>query len=193
MVCMFFTEMFSFHKLINLFCSFSRDRHDLKWPLFFLFMLERSDYFYFDRFPSLLVAGFLYSVCNSNSPPPPPRCLQMCTQRLFLTVLLMSDVMSVHFFFLVTDAGSWQDIGFSISHHVIATGTSCFLLLLHGAARVLTSATWWSPLESVLSERRRSRVNKFGTEEFEVAVDDGRAAAGGEARVKTVMWGVRMW
>ena len=94
----------------------------------------------------------------------------MSTERLFLTVLLMSDIMSIHFFFLVTDSGSWQDIGFSISHHVIATGTSCFLLVLHGAARVLTSATWWAPVESVLTERRRSRVNKFGSEEIEVAV-----------------------
>ncbi|XP_043199492.1 GPI ethanolamine phosphate transferase 1-like [Amphibalanus amphitrite] len=103
---------------------------------------------------------------------------RMSTQRLFLTVLLMSDVMSVHFFFLVTDAGSWQDIGFSISHHVIATGTSCFLLILHGAARVLTSATWWSPVESVLTERRRSRVDRLGGGEIEVSVVGGSASQG---------------
>lgn len=103
----------------------------------------------------------------------------MSTERLFLTVLLMSDVMSIHFFFLVTDSGSWQDIGFSISHHVIATGTSCFLLLLHGVARHLTSATWWSLVEPVLTERRRSMVDSFGVDKIEVSVVGGSAASTG--------------
>ena len=34
-----------FTSFTNMFCSFCRDCHDLKWPFFFLFMLERSDYF----------------------------------------------------------------------------------------------------------------------------------------------------
>jgi phosphatidylinositol glycan class N len=54
---------------------------------------------------------------------------QMHSRALFLLVLLFSDVMGLHFFFLVTDQGSWQEIGTSLSHFVIAEATVIFLQL----------------------------------------------------------------
>eukprot|EP01111_Echinosteliopsis_oligospora_P008753 TRINITY_DN24763_c0_g1_i1.p1 TRINITY_DN24763_c0_g1~~TRINITY_DN24763_c0_g1_i1.p1 ORF type:complete len:226 (-),score=54.96 TRINITY_DN24763_c0_g1_i1:1-678(-) len=44
----------------------------------------------------------------------------------FLLVLALADVMTVNFFFLVKDEGSWQDIGISISHFAIAN----FIIIL---------------------------------------------------------------
>ena len=58
---------------------------------------------------------------------------------LTLIVLLFSDVMSLHFFFMVTDRGSWQEIGTSLSHFVIAEATVIFLQILSLIAKfVLT-------------------------------------------------------
>ena len=49
---------------------------------------------------------------------------------MFLMVLLMSDFMALHFFFLVSDQGSWQEIGTSLSHYVIAQANPIFVLML---------------------------------------------------------------
>ncbi|KAM5157229.1 GPI ethanolamine phosphate transferase 1 isoform 2-T5 [Mantella aurantiaca] len=64
---------------------------------------------------------------------------QISSKSLFLIVLLISDTMSLHFFFLVKDYGSWLDIGTSISHYVIAMSITIFLMLLSGLVRYLTT------------------------------------------------------
>ena len=38
---------------------------------------------------------------------------------VFLLVLILCDFMALHFFFMITDEGSWLEIGTSISHYVI--------------------------------------------------------------------------
>ena len=50
---------------------------------------------------------------------------------LGLLILLFTDVLGLHFFFLVTDEGSWQEIGTSLSHFVIAEATLIFLLVFY--------------------------------------------------------------
>lgn len=61
------------------------------------------------------------------------------SEALFLLVFAFSDVMGLQFFFLVTDSGSWQEIGTSLSHFVIAEATVIFLqLLLAIASRMLS-------------------------------------------------------
>jgi len=52
---------------------------------------------------------------------------------------LFADFLSLHFFHLVKDSGSWLDIGTSLSHFIIVEGTGVFLLLLLGVARFLVS------------------------------------------------------
>ncbi len=75
--------------------------------------------------PFLVVACYTYAaqkICGSNS------------RALFLSAMLFSDFMGMHFFFWVTDTGSWLEIGTSLSHFVIAEATVIFLLLFHVAA-----------------------------------------------------------
>ncbi|XP_014665671.1 PREDICTED: GPI ethanolamine phosphate transferase 1-like [Priapulus caudatus] len=70
--------------------------------------------------------------------------VQVPTRSLFLLVLLMSDVMGLHFFFLVRNTGSWLDIGTSISHYVIAMTTNIFIPILYGLSMLFT--TWSIPV-----------------------------------------------
>ncbi|XP_053099818.1 GPI ethanolamine phosphate transferase 1 [Hemicordylus capensis] len=64
---------------------------------------------------------------------------QLSSKRLFLIVLVISDIMALHFFFLVKDYGSWLDIGTSISHYVLAMSFTIFLMLLSGVAQLFTT------------------------------------------------------
>ncbi|KAI1889039.1 hypothetical protein AGOR_G00174950 [Albula goreensis] len=64
---------------------------------------------------------------------------QLSSRSLFLIVLVISDLMALHFFFLVKDYGSWLDIGTSISHYVIVMSMTIFLMVLSIMSRILTS------------------------------------------------------
>ncbi|XP_076991433.1 GPI ethanolamine phosphate transferase 1 [Tamandua tetradactyla] len=64
---------------------------------------------------------------------------QLSSRSLFLIVLVISDIMALHFFFLVKDYGSWLDIGTSISHYVIVMSMTIFLVFLNGLAQLLTT------------------------------------------------------
>nr|XP_048299816.1 GPI ethanolamine phosphate transferase 1 isoform X1 [Myodes glareolus] len=64
---------------------------------------------------------------------------QLSSKGLFLVVLVISDIMALHFFFLVKDSGSWLDIGTSISHYVIVMCITIFLVFLNGLAQLLTT------------------------------------------------------
>ena len=49
------------------------------------------------------------------------RRLGVAPSSLFMLVMAISDVLTMNFFWLVRDEGSWLDIGTSISHFVIAS------------------------------------------------------------------------
>lgn len=67
--------------------------------------------------------------------------LSIPVQSLVLIVLVMTDLMGLHFFYLVQDSGSWLDIGTSISHYVIMMAFIIFLLPIFGLARLFTGAS----------------------------------------------------
>jgi len=48
----------------------------------------------------------------------------------FIIVALLTDLMAINFFFLVTDEGSWRDIGMSISRFAICNAFLVFQLLM---------------------------------------------------------------
>ncbi|NXN09355.1 PIGN transferase, partial [Indicator maculatus] len=64
---------------------------------------------------------------------------QLSSKSLFLIVLVISDIMALHFFFLVKDYGSWLDIGTSISHYVLVMSLAIFMMLMNGLAQLLTT------------------------------------------------------
>lgn len=54
------------------------------------------------------------------------RKLEIPESAAFFSVIALSDVMSLNFFFLVKDFGSWKEIGMSISHFAIS---NAFILI----------------------------------------------------------------
>ncbi|KAH3811946.1 hypothetical protein DPMN_140364 [Dreissena polymorpha] len=82
--------------------------------------------------PFILVTCFLRAVHVISSVP---------VEGLFLIIMLMSDCMALHFFFLVQDTGSWLDIGTSISHYVIVMCMIIFIMVLFGLTHFLTTSS----------------------------------------------------
>lgn len=62
--------------------------------------------------------------------------------QMFCIILIYSDLMVLQFLYLITNVGSWLDIGSSLSHFVIMEGFVTILLLLYGLAHLLTTASF---------------------------------------------------
>lgn len=67
------------------------------------------------------------------------RRLQVAPSALFMVVMAISDVMTLNFFFMVRDEGSWLDIGTTISHFCIASGLCTFVAGLEFLSEVFIS------------------------------------------------------
>jgi len=67
------------------------------------------------------------------------RRLGVAPSSLFMVVMAISDVMTLNFFWVVKDEGSWLDIGTSISHFVIASLFCVFVALLELVSEVFSS------------------------------------------------------
>jgi len=55
----------------------------------------------------------------------------------FFIVVALGDVMSLNFFYLVKDYGSWKDIGMSIGHFALGNFYILIQLLLFGVSQLL--------------------------------------------------------
>ncbi|XP_019161667.1 PREDICTED: GPI ethanolamine phosphate transferase 1 isoform X1 [Ipomoea nil] len=56
----------------------------------------------------------------------------------YFLVIMCSDVMTIHFFFLVRNTGSWMEIGNTISHFGIMSAQVVFVLLLFALTNIYT-------------------------------------------------------
>ena len=61
-------------------------------------------------------------------------------KALFLIILLLTDIMSMHFFFWVKDEGSWLDIGQSLSHFLINLTFVIFLIPVYKLSYYVTGS-----------------------------------------------------
>ncbi len=81
-----------------------------------------------------------------------------------MLVMAISDVLTMNFFWLVRDEGSWLDIGTSISHFVIASVLCVFVAGLEFVSEIFVSGV---EVGGDMGERREEkRMN--GTEEVKV-------------------------
>jgi phosphatidylinositol glycan class N len=67
------------------------------------------------------------------------RRLGLKSSALFMVVMAISDVMTIRFFYMVRDEGSWLEIGTTISHFVIGSLLSVFVAGLEPVSEVLIS------------------------------------------------------
>ena len=65
------------------------------------------------------------------------RRLGLQSSALFMTVMCITDVMTLNFFWMVKDEGSWLDIGTTISHFVIGSLLCVFVAGLEGVSQAL--------------------------------------------------------
>ena len=67
------------------------------------------------------------------------RRLGVAPSSLFMVVMAISDILTLNFFWMVRDEGSWLDIGTSISHFVIASLLCVFVAGLEFVSEVFVS------------------------------------------------------
>ena len=65
--------------------------------------------------------------------------LHVPPSSLFTLVLIISDVLTLNFFYLVRDSGSWLEIGTSISHFCIANLLCLFIIGLEYLSEIIIS------------------------------------------------------
>lgn len=64
------------------------------------------------------------------------RRLGVAPSALFMVVMAFSDFLTLHFFWVVRDEGSWLEIGSTISHFCIASLLCVFVASLEGVSEV---------------------------------------------------------
>jgi phosphatidylinositol glycan class N len=64
------------------------------------------------------------------------RRLEVAPSALFMVVMTISDFMTLNFFYMVRDEGSWLDIGTTISHFLIASLLCTFVAGLESLSEV---------------------------------------------------------
>lgn len=67
------------------------------------------------------------------------RRLNVAPSALFMLVMAISDILTLNFFYMVKDEGSWLDIGTTISHFCIASGLCTFVASLEFLSEVFIS------------------------------------------------------
>lgn len=103
------------------------------------------------------------------------RRLEVAPSALFMVVMALSDVMTLNFFYMVRDEGSWLDIGMTISHFCIASFLCTFVAGLEFLSEVFVSGVdfgQWPTAASKLGEKVASAV--------EGSVDCGHEGGGGD-------------
>ncbi|KAJ8546312.1 hypothetical protein K7X08_018895 [Anisodus acutangulus] len=82
-----------------------------------------------------LLIPFILVICTFSAI---TKLVQVPLLGCYFLVILCSDVMTIHFFFLVKNKGSWMEIGNSISHFGIMSAQVVFVLMLFAVTNIFT-------------------------------------------------------
>ena len=90
------------------------------------------------------------------------RRLGVAPSSLSMVVIAISDVLTLNFFWVVKDEGSWLDIGTSISHFVIASVFCVFVALLEFLSEIFVSGVEVDDGRAPVGDRRINGVAAGG-------------------------------
>ncbi|KAJ9606930.1 Glycosyl phosphatidyl inositol anchor synthesis [Cladophialophora chaetospira] len=94
--------------------------------------------------------------------------LGLQSSALFMTVMSISDIMTLNFFWMVKDEGSWLDIGTTISHFVIGSLLCVFVAGLEGVSSLLIQGV-------DVGETFENKVKQNGVDVVEGRKENGAA------------------
>jgi phosphatidylinositol glycan class N len=77
------------------------------------------------------------------------RRLEVPPSALFMVVMAISDIMTLNFFYMVRDEGSWLDIGMTISHFCIASALCTFVAGLEFLSELFVSGVHFPVVTAV--------------------------------------------
>lgn len=80
------------------------------------------------------------------------RRLEVAPSALFMVVMSISDVMTLNFFYMVRDEGSWLDIGMTISHFIIASLLCTFVAGLEFLSEQFVSGVDFGPAATAVMQ-----------------------------------------
>ncbi|KAF2637556.1 PigN-domain-containing protein [Massarina eburnea CBS 473.64] len=87
------------------------------------------------------------------------RRLDVAPSALFMVVMAVSDVMTLSFFYMVKDEGSWLDIGTTISHFIIASLLGVFVALLELVSESIIGGVEFEQKEEKVENLKPEKVN----------------------------------
>ncbi|KAL8732040.1 MAG: hypothetical protein Q9166_002992 [cf. Caloplaca sp. 2 TL-2023] len=108
------------------------------------------------------------------------RRLGVAPSSLFMVVMAISDVLTLNFFWMVRDEGSWLDIGTSISHFCIASMLCVFVAGLEFLSEVFVSGVEVGGEGNGDGERKGDRVVGEKHGEKMAAVESNGSVGGGK-------------
>ncbi|RKP36392.1 GPI ethanolamine phosphate transferase [Dimargaris cristalligena] len=83
------------------------------------------------------------------------RIKRLPPMAMFLLVLATTDIMTLNFFYLVKDTGSWLEIGTTISHFCIASLFVLFVMALYLVSQLFTNGIRIPPLQLAVTKKNR--------------------------------------
>lgn len=96
--------------------------------------------------------------------------LGVAPSALFMIVMAISDILTLYFFWVVKDEGSWLEIGSTISHFAIASLMCVFVAALEGVSGIFIAGVEVDDMDGTPAVARPQKVAA-------AAVSQGRDAA----------------
>lgn len=88
------------------------------------------------------------------------RRLEVAPSALFMVVMAISDIMTLNFFYMVRDEGSWLDIGTTISHFLIASFLCTFVAGLEFLSGVFINGVEFGPSTTTVGAAITQMANR---------------------------------